>query len=189
MFFTIPNVITLTRILLMPFVVESILSAEYFRAAVIFTLAALTDLFDGYYARISDQSSAFGKAFDPLADKILMIGTFGALLYKQLSCESVVLFLPPWFLAVVFVRELILLLGWIFLRLCFKKVAYVEPTWWGKVTMAGYMGLVSLVLCSSFFEVVVSQGIMSMLLFFISSAALFSLMQYVKRAYDRSIRF
>jgi len=70
----LPNFLTMVRIVLAPifmalFIVDN--AWAKFWAMIIFVVAALTDLFDGYYARKYGISTSFGKFFDPLADKIL----------------------------------------------------------------------------------------------------------------------
>lgn len=74
-FMKIPNILTLSRILLIPiFVLVFYLpvSWRYVGSAVIFALAALTDYLDGYLARRLRQTSAFGAFLDPVADKLLV---------------------------------------------------------------------------------------------------------------------
>lgn len=75
MSFSIPNIVTLIRIVLIPFfVLVFILPVQWAHlgAAVIFTIAALTDWLDGYLARKLDQTSAFGAFLDPVADKLMV---------------------------------------------------------------------------------------------------------------------
>jgi len=72
---TLPTIITLFRIFLIPvFVVVFYLptSWAYMAAAFIFTLASVTDWVDGYLARVLDQESAFGAFLDPVADKLMV---------------------------------------------------------------------------------------------------------------------
>ncbi len=72
---TIPTILTLIRIALIPvLVVVFYLPWEYARpaAAIIFTVAAITDWLDGYLARKLDQTSAFGAFLDPVADKLMI---------------------------------------------------------------------------------------------------------------------
>ena len=72
---TIPNIITLIRVLLIPvFVVVYFLEWKWAHqtAAFIFWLAAITDWFDGYLARKLKQSTAFGAFLDPVADKLIV---------------------------------------------------------------------------------------------------------------------
>jgi len=72
----LPNVITLTRILLIPvFVVLFITPTEErsLSAAIVFVIAAVTDLLDGYLARRNGQVTTLGKLLDPIADKMLVL--------------------------------------------------------------------------------------------------------------------
>ena len=76
----LPNVLTWLRILLIPLVVAVFyLPAGWMRpdqanffAALMFTVASLTDLLDGYLARVLNQTSAFGAFLDPVADKLMV---------------------------------------------------------------------------------------------------------------------
>ena len=73
---TIPNVLTMIRLLLVPVfvVVYFRTSAEpKYAALAIFAAASLTDMLDGYLARKLNQITDFGKLFDPLADKLMVL--------------------------------------------------------------------------------------------------------------------
>lgn len=75
----LPNLLTLSRILLSPvFMVLMQFEHYYWRlaATVVFIIAALTDLADGYYARRLGHYTGFGRFMDPLADKILVSTAF-----------------------------------------------------------------------------------------------------------------
>jgi CDP-diacylglycerol--glycerol-3-phosphate 3-phosphatidyltransferase len=75
----IPNILTISRILLSPvFMVLMLFENFYSRlaATVVFIVAALTDLADGYYARRMGRYTGFGRFMDPLADKILVSTAF-----------------------------------------------------------------------------------------------------------------
>lgn len=72
-FFTIPNILTLLRIVLIPllvFVFFEYYEQKPFLPAVIFAVAAITDLFDGFIAKRFNMISDAGKVLDPLADKL-----------------------------------------------------------------------------------------------------------------------
>lgn len=85
----LPNLVTLLRILLIPLIVgvfylpESWLSipGQNIAATAIFIVAAITDWLDGYLARKLNQMSAFGAFFDPVADKLVVVGALIVLLY------------------------------------------------------------------------------------------------------------
>lgn len=72
---TLPNLLTVFRILLVPVLVVVLLSEVFdadWPAAAVFAVASATDVADGYLARRNDQITNFGKLWDPLADKLLV---------------------------------------------------------------------------------------------------------------------
>lgn len=93
----IANRITMLRILLIPVFMAFLLSrAPYgdWLAAVVFTIAAVTDSIDGYLARKHNQITVFGQFFDPLADKLLISAALVALVdLGQLSAWIVMIIL------------------------------------------------------------------------------------------------
>jgi CDP-diacylglycerol--glycerol-3-phosphate 3-phosphatidyltransferase len=75
----LPNLLTMSRIFLSPvYMVLFLVENPYSRlaATIVFIIAALTDLFDGYLARRMGSMTGFGKFMDPLADKILVSTAF-----------------------------------------------------------------------------------------------------------------
>jgi CDP-diacylglycerol---glycerol-3-phosphate 3-phosphatidyltransferase len=79
---TIPNWITIARVLSVPLVMYLILSESFIGrilAVVLFFLAAVSDAVDGYIARSYKQTSVFGQFADPIADKLLISGALIAL--------------------------------------------------------------------------------------------------------------
>jgi cardiolipin synthase (CMP-forming) len=85
----VPNLITLSRIILIPLLIglyhlpESWLTlhAKNLAATTVFILAAITDWLDGYMARRLNQMSAFGAFLDPVADKLIVVGALVVLLH------------------------------------------------------------------------------------------------------------
>ena len=70
----VPNTLTILRIVLIPVMVGAFyapFTGHFIVAAAIFSLAAVTDWFDGYLARKLGQSTAFGAFLDPVADKLM----------------------------------------------------------------------------------------------------------------------
>lgn len=71
----IPNILTLLRVALIPVLVLVAFTHvgwKYWAAVIIFAVAAITDWFDGYLARALNQTSAFGRFLDPVADKLMV---------------------------------------------------------------------------------------------------------------------
>lgn len=80
----IPNLLTLTRILLIPVLIVSFYikgSFGHWLVAGIFTFACLTDYFDGILARMFNAQSNFGRVLDPIADKLLVASTLMMLVH------------------------------------------------------------------------------------------------------------
>jgi CDP-diacylglycerol--glycerol-3-phosphate 3-phosphatidyltransferase len=96
----LPNILTLTRILLVPVLVVA-LTEEIHNgstiAAIVFVIAALSDGLDGYLARSRQAVTTFGKVMDPIADKLLI----AAALLSLVSLDRV----DAWVAMVVIARE------------------------------------------------------------------------------------
>ncbi len=112
---TLPNAITVLRILLAPAVFflmfEPSFSARLL-AFVLFLVAAFSDLVDGFLARKYAWISDFGKLIDPIADKLLLVATFVPFYVLSHRPDAVPLplwrTLPLWVLLVVFGREVLI---------------------------------------------------------------------------------
>jgi CDP-diacylglycerol--glycerol-3-phosphate 3-phosphatidyltransferase len=87
----VPNLVTLSRIILIPLLIgifylpEAWLSedAKNITATAVFIFAGITDWLDGYLARKLNQMSAFGAFLDPVADKLIVVAALVALLYLK----------------------------------------------------------------------------------------------------------
>ncbi len=98
----LPNILTLSRIAAVPVVVFLLLfesKQSCFWAAVVFTVASMTDWLDGYLARKWGIVTIFGKFLDPLADKLIVM----AALIMLIPLDRV----PAWAVFVILARELI----------------------------------------------------------------------------------
>jgi CDP-diacylglycerol---glycerol-3-phosphate 3-phosphatidyltransferase len=121
---TVPNVLTVLRILLVPVIVVALLeetpNADTI-AAIVFAVAAFTDGLDGYIARSRGSVTTFGKLMDPLADKLLII----APLISLVSLERI----APWVAMVIIARELAVTM----LRMvAVERGVLIAPSWLGK---------------------------------------------------------
>ena len=94
---TTANKITMLRVALIPVFLVLCYLNHRIAATVVFILASLSDLLDGYIARHYNQISNFGKFMDPLADKMLVLSAMCFLVEKGQ--------MPGWVVAVVLFRE------------------------------------------------------------------------------------
>jgi cardiolipin synthase (CMP-forming) len=79
-----PNLLTLLRICLAPFLVAAILDNRFELSLILFLAAGLTDALDGLLARVLKQRTMLGQYLDPVADKLLLSTLFLVLMYKGL---------------------------------------------------------------------------------------------------------
>lgn len=102
---TLPNVLSLFRILLIPVMGYFLLFTDPISgalAAVVFIVASLTDYLDGYLARRNRCVTDFGKLLDPLADKLLVVTALIMLLATTRAGGETV---PPWLVVLIVARE------------------------------------------------------------------------------------
>jgi cardiolipin synthase len=134
---TIPNLITLFRIILTPLFIIFLIQGNYRKALVVFILAGVSDLADGLIARTWHQKSRLGSYLDPLADKLLMAASFVTLsIYHQI---------PSWLTVVVLSRDVILAVGVVIFRLADIPLV-VRPSLAGKWTTTFQLVTVGFVL-------------------------------------------
>lgn len=96
-----PNAFTLYRVIAVPILIILMLGDGFwtsFFAAIVFSLASITDFFDGFLARKMGLVSNFGKMMDPLADKILISSAFIMLVSHGR--------VPAWMICIIIGREL-----------------------------------------------------------------------------------
>jgi CDP-diacylglycerol---glycerol-3-phosphate 3-phosphatidyltransferase len=101
--FNLPNTITLLRIGIVPFLFILLLEPGEFWSlilAILFVIASITDLFDGYFARKYNLITTMGKFLDPIADK-LIINTAMILMIPIGR-------IPAWIVAITIIRDLII---------------------------------------------------------------------------------
>lgn len=79
-----PNLLTLLRICLAPFLVAAILESHFEIGFILFVIAGLTDALDGLLARLLQQRTVLGQYLDPVADKLLLSTLFLVLLHEGL---------------------------------------------------------------------------------------------------------
>ena len=120
---TIPNVISLIRLLCMPVFLYLLFGKDDpLAAACLLGALGATDWVDGYIARHYHQVSNLGKVLDPVADRLLFfVGIGGILVYGAV---------PVWFAVMVLVREVVVAVTTVVLAAMGAR--RVDVTWWGK---------------------------------------------------------
>ena len=140
MFKHVPNILTILRFFLIPFIVVELVQENYILAFVFLTLSGLTDVLDGYIARKFNFISDFGKLIDPLADKTTQIAVLATL--------TIMGIIPVWILVVVLLKEFVMISGASFL---YGKDLVVSSRWYGKLaTVLFYVAIVCSLLIRQF---------------------------------------
>lgn len=136
----IPNIISVIRILLIPFFIQFMLTEQYLPAGIVLVASGLTDALDGFLARRFHWVSQLGKVLDPVADKLTQVSlylTIGFVIGKTYRWIW-------WFFAIMLCKELIMIvLGADLLK---KGVKIEGAKWTGKVnTVLFYVTMAILV--------------------------------------------
>ena len=125
MWLTVPNLFTMLRVLMTPYILMELAHGHYMVAGWTFGAAAFTDTLDGAVARRFGQESRVGQYLDPIADKLLLSSIYIGLMLGGA--------IPGWVVAVVFGRDFwILALSAAALR--FTKFRELRPSVWGKAS-------------------------------------------------------
>jgi cardiolipin synthase len=141
---TIPNIITIGRLFIVPLVIVAILQGQWPTAFVLFVVAGVSDGIDGFIARRFDMQSEFGAYIDPLADKALLVS-----IYVTLAVVGV---LPAWLAVVVVFRDAMIVAAVVLSWVMSRPVA-IRPMMVSKVNTAAQIGFAALVLSTKAFGV------------------------------------
>jgi len=118
-----PNLLTLMRLIFVPFVVVAIQQQKYAWALAIFVVAGITDLLDGLLARVLKQKTTLGQYLDPIADKLLL-----STMFLMLSIAHII----RWPVTImVFSRDIIILIVCTLLYAT-GTMRVFRPSWFGK---------------------------------------------------------
>lgn len=108
---TVPNLLSVIRIILVPIFAYLFLNDSKIIAVVLLFVSGLTDLFDGKIARRFNQVSELGKMLDPIADKITQITIAVIMLILFLGSDSVVMRIAGWVFVVFLAKEVLFIVG------------------------------------------------------------------------------
>lgn len=135
-FSSVPNALSILRIILTVPVVMTLLNHQYFLAMVLFFVAGITDALDGWIAKRYSFESRLGSILDPVADKLLLVSSFVTLYLIGL--------LPLWLLVLVFLRDLMIVSGTVgcFIGAGTPKDELLSPSKLSKINTALQIALV-----------------------------------------------
>jgi CDP-diacylglycerol--glycerol-3-phosphate 3-phosphatidyltransferase len=185
--FNVPNLITYSRIILIPLIVgifylpDAWLSYQdkNLIACAIFVIAAVTDWLDGYMARRLNQMSAFGAFLDPVADKLIVVGALVVLLHLGRVDPLVALIIVGREIAISALREWMAALG----RGKSVAVAFI-----GKLKTVSQMVAIPLLLFHDpLFGLVDTQWLGTVLINVAAVLTVMSMLYYLRRALPHAL--
>ena len=140
---TLPNIITLFRILLLPLLIYYLFLGNYFYSLLILAFAGITDVLDGFIARKFNMISRMGAILDPIADKLFVVTLITYFVYQEL--------IPLWFLLIILFRDFSLALGMCILKL--KKITFhPKAQVSGKLSTFANFAVILLIIISHVYE-------------------------------------
>lgn len=134
---TIPNFITIARLIGVPLIVWLMIADRFVEATVVFILAGISDAADGFIAKRFNAASELGAYLDPVADKALLVSVFVTLGFKDI--------LPAWLIVLVVSRDLFIIGGMLLAYILASPMA-VKPLWVSKVNTVAQIVLIAFVL-------------------------------------------
>jgi cardiolipin synthase len=134
---TIPNFITIARLIAVPLIVWLMIADRYLEGTVLFVLAGVSDAADGFIAKRFGATSELGRYLDPIADKALLVSVFVTLGFQGL--------LPAWLIVLVVSRDMFII-GGMLLAYVLANPMPVRPLWVSKFNTAAQILLIGFVL-------------------------------------------
>jgi len=126
---TIPNILTLGRLIAVPVFIVASFGGHFLFAFVLFVVAALTDIVDGFIARRLNQRSKLGALLDPAADKIMMVAGFLFYTFNTTPRYRI----PVWLTFTALARDFTIIL-FAYLFYTRVQVKRFPPSWAGKTS-------------------------------------------------------
>lgn len=169
---SIPNLISLARLMAVPVMIYLILNGYYFGAFWLFVAAGVSDAVDGYIAKQLGQATILGSFLDPLADKALLVGV-----YITLGQENL---LPSWLVIMVVFRDLVIIGGVVLLHISTNSVK-MKPLIVSKINTAAQILLVAIVLANLAFPELAWSEFVLILVYIVTVTTLASGGAYIVR--------
>lgn len=142
---SIPNLITILRLILVPVIVWLIIAEQMLLALITFVIAGITDAADGFLAKRLDQKTELGAYLDAVADKLLLVS-----IYVVLGLNAKI---PAW-LAILVVSRDVLIVGAFILSWLMGRSVAVRPLMVSKVNTTAQIILAALVLATFGLDIV-----------------------------------
>lgn len=140
---SLPNVITIARILAVPLAIWLIVSGEFMLAFLAFLAAGVSDGVDGFIARRYDLKTELGAYLDPLADKLLLVSIYVTLGFLKV--------LPAWLVILVASRD-VLIVGAVLLSMVLDRPVKIRPHMVSKANTLAQIVLAGAVLAMLGFQ-------------------------------------
>ncbi len=176
MSFTIPNLLSLLRMALVPPFIIALINGQMKRALLIVVVAGVSDALDGFIARFFNQQSLLGSYLDPLADKLLVTAAYITLALPGLHGGFQI---PAWVTVVVIARDLLLVIVALVLYLA-ANVRRFPPSLLSKITTLFQIAAVVIVLLTGIWPEVDTTALV--LVYAVAALTLASGFDYVWRA-------
>lgn len=173
---SVPNIITIARILLVPLTIWLIVTGRYGLAFWIFIVAGISDGVDGFIAKRFHLTTELGSYLDPLADKLLLVS-----IYLSLGLSDVV---PAWLVILIVSRD-VLIIGGVLLAWVIEKPVGLKPLALSKVNTAGQIILAGCILAALGFNLV-GEGFLAVGYYLVAALTIVSGAQYL-RAWARQM--
>lgn len=170
--FTIPNILSMIRILLVPIIVwvyfDETINNHYLIALVLVFLSAITDVLDGTIARKCNMITNLGKILDPIADKLTQF-----VVVFCLACDYPLMIVVA---TIIFAKEILMLIGAVIFYKRGNETPYAR--WWGKLTTVVLYTTMCLYILSSFLDVVLPDWISVTAISLCIACLVFSFLNY-----------
>jgi len=168
----LPNSITIFRILLVIPITILLIKDQYLWAVLVFLLAAISDVADGFLARKLNMQTKIGAILDPLADKILINYTFVILTTKG--------YIPLLLFGVVLIKDIILAVGSSVEVLSVKSISNlkIKASFAGKISTF-FQILVIVFVFLKLFDVYKNETIFEILIYTTITLSIFALFSYI----------
>lgn len=179
MFKHVPNILTIVRFLLIPVIIIFAFQDNYVATIIVLTISGITDILDGFIARKFNFITDFGKLMDPLADKATQVTLLAVLTIQKI--------IPIWIIAVVLLKEFIMISGASFL---YGKELVVSSKWYGKLsTVLFYIAIVASLFTLYWNNSLIKYNLPSIpefatyIYYLAVTSTIFSLIMYIKAFY------